>query len=96
MKVYCFNCGHPAEYTSKQPKFCQHCGNSLATTKIDPPDQEEDDETDDQDEEVCLPDLDQLEIEIRVDNPRSFTFGEIFKEINSNRENAEPDGKEKE
>jgi hypothetical protein len=110
MKVYCFNCGHPAEYVGKQPNFCEHCGNSLGTTKRDPDnkknlkkllseeeEEEEYTEVDDQDRHEDLLDINinQLEVDIYVDKPRSFTFGEIFKEKRGNGGNTEPDGKEK-
>ena len=29
MKTYCSKCGHPNAYTTKKPKFCNECGESL-------------------------------------------------------------------
>ena len=31
MKIYCQKCGHPSEYTTYKPKFCQACGTPMGT-----------------------------------------------------------------
>ena len=105
MKVYCYSCGHPTQYVGEMPNFCQSCGQGLkqdeiknysntAASKIS----EHSDEDGRGEEErlsASLPDIDELEVEIHVDKPRSFTLGEIFKEMNNSENDTQPDGKKK-
>ena len=105
MKIYCYSCGHPTQYAGEMPNFCQSCGKGLKKDEIknysaaavnEIKEQANDlNEDEYEDENYTLPDIDELEVEIHVDKPRSFTFGEVFREADDSKNNIQPDGKKK-
>ena len=107
MKIYCYSCGHPTQYAGETPNFCQSCGKGLkkdeiknysavAVNEMKPDDLNENENEDEYEyENYTLPNIDELEVEIEVDKPRSFTLGEVFREANKGKNDTQPDGKKK-
>ena len=107
MKIYCYSCGHPTQYAGEMPNFCQSCGKGLKKDEVknystaavnemkEVPDDLNEEEDEYEDENYTLPNIDELVVEIRVDKPRSFTLGEIFREANNGENDTQRDGKKK-
>lgn len=69
LKVYCMDCGKPAEYTMEKPKFCQSCGspfdkktNALSISKKVEPKQE----IEEPEEEERIPNIKKLDFDVVI------------------------------
>jgi len=89
MKIYCYSCGCPSEYTIEKPKFCQKCGAGLssASKKMIPKKKEAQIEPEPEpEEELKVPNLAGLDVDISHTEAKVMTFGSLI-------ETASPDAK---
>jgi hypothetical protein len=91
--TYCSSCGHKMSYTLQKPKFCNECGQSLATLKpsfvkqAEPKLSEENPKNIDPEglDIYEVPDIQKLEYEIEHDTNASFTLGSLMPEPKNNK-----------
>ncbi len=76
-KIFCSECGHKHEYTSKKPKFCSECGAGIGgQARASKPQYEDDHEDDERDFSGDIP-------KVVVDlngGPKGVTFGQVIGE----------------
>jgi len=96
MKRYCISCGSPTEYSLKKPIFCSNCGNSFDKIQVNKVTQKPiaekrtinpviannvDYEIDNELDDIIVPDISKIEIEIKSDNDiknKGTKLGEII------------------
>ena len=85
LKLYCQKCGALNAYVSEKPNFCQKCayafGPSLSKAGASSLEEDEDEEN------VDLPQLDGLEIEIDPGRSNAMTVGNLAGTANPNQKN---------
>ena len=96
MKRYCISCGSPTEYSLKKPIFCSNCGKSFDKIQVNKVTQKPiaekrtinpviannvDYEIDNELDDIIVPDISKIEIEIKSDNDiknKGTKLGEII------------------
>ena len=88
MKIYCYSCGCPSEYSMEKPKFCQRCGANLssASQKKTVPEQKEIQKKSPKEKEHETPTINGLDVEILHPESKGMTFGSLM-------ETSSPDAK---
>lgn len=88
LNIYCTGCGSKHEYTLAKPKFCSSCGTpfekgmaaaapSQVTERPSVARKPSRTEIDIDDENVVIPDIKEIKIEIQVDAAQRFTFDDL-------------------
>ena len=83
MKIYCYVCGSPTDYSLEKPKFCQKCGsgyNSASEKKSLSKPKAAEEET------QKIPHINKLDVEITNATAKGITFGSLM-------ESSSPDTK---
>lgn len=92
MKSFCPHCGTQMIYAGAKPNFCSSCGESLnsfsvAHEKKAQPEREEDEDGVPNVPEVnYVPNINNLDVDIKMPNPQSQTLGQVLE----NYSNVEP------
>lgn len=91
MKSFCPHCGSLINYVGAKPKFCSSCGQSLNSfaAKVEEVKEStaEVEEIEDE-EEISIPDISALDVEIQRFEQPKVTLGQIL-EANKDKESSE-------
>jgi hypothetical protein len=78
-KVYCQDCGQPAEYSTKKPNFCPACGFSFGAAKPAPAPKPQI-KAEVVEGEERIPEIDGLEVEIVKPPTRRTSYGDVVRD----------------
>ena len=91
MKSFCPHCGSLINYVGAKPKFCSSCGqslNSFATKVEEVKESTAEVEEIEEEEEVSIPNISALDVEIQRFEQPKVTLGQIL-ESNKDKESSE-------
>ena len=91
MKSFCPHCGSLINYVGAKPKFCSSCGqslNSFAAKVEEVKESTAEVEEFEDEEEISIPDISALDVEIQRFEQPKVTLGQIL-EANKDKESSE-------